>query len=376
MGSPNTPDERDALELVDGLRRWLADSPDDQLAREELRSLVREMDGAALDRPIELKTWNTTEPPSPRRWLVNGWLPAGRVTLLVGQGGVGKSRLAMQLAAGIASGGGRAEEANQASKSRSWIETPSPHMLQLGEATEPGGAPVVYASWEDEWDEFRRRLSELSGAPAPWVAPERLSHLHFADMAGHGALWGPRANRRSYTDTMGETTQAGHELRRLCSEEGARLLIVDPSAAAYGSDENNRTAVRAFLSDLDAWARENDCAILILSHPSKGGADYSGSSDWQAGVRSMWTLRKEKVGPAPAERGKGESDNRPEGWQLALTKANYGPPVKPLQMDWDASGGGLRWKVIGEWSEGASQQTPTVTKGKGRYGSVKGSERS
>ena len=369
-------DERDALELLDALRSCLAAYPNDQQAREGIRRLAREIDGAVQRRPIGLETWDNAGPPPPRRWLVEDWLPAGRVTLLVGQGGVGKSRLAMQLAAGIASGGRRAEEANQASKSRSWIETPSPHMLQLGEATEPGGAPLVYASWEDEWDEFRRRLSELSGAPAPWVAPERLSHFHFADMAGHGALWGPRANRRSYTDTMGETTQAGHELRRLCREEGARLLIVDPSAAAYGSDENNRTAVRAFLSDLDAWARENDCAILMLSHPSKGGADYSGSSDWQASVRSMWTLRKEKIGPAPAERGKGESDNRPEGWQLALAKANYGPPVKPLQLDWDASGGGLRWKVIGEWSEGASQQTPTATKGKGRYGSAKGRERS
>ena len=369
-------DERDALELLDALRSCLAAYPNDQQAREGIRRLAREIDGAVQRRPIGLETWDNAGPPPPRRWLVEDWLPAGRVTLLVGQGGVGKSRLAMQLAAGIASGGRRAEEANQASKSRSWIETPSPHMLQLGEATEPGGAPLVYASWEDEWDEFRRRLSELSGAPAPWVAPERLSHFHFADMAGHGALWGPRANRRSYTDTMGETTQAGHELRRLCREEGARLLIVDPSAAAYGSDENNRTAVRAFLSDLDAWARENDCAILMLSHPSKGGADYSGSSDWEASVRSMWTLRKEKIGPAPAERGKGESDNRPEGWQLALAKANYGPPVKPLQLDWDASGGGLRWKVIGEWSEGASQQTPTATKGKGRYGSAKGRERS
>ena len=369
-------DERDALELLDALRSCLAAYPNDQQAREGIRRLAREIDGAVQRRPIGLETWDNAGPPPPRRWLVEDWLPAGRVTLLVGQGGVGKSRLAMQLAAGIASGGRRAEEANQASKSRSWIETPSPHMLQLGEATEPGGAPLVYASWEDEWDEFRRRLSELSGAPAPWVAPERLSHFHFADMAGHGALWGPRANRRSYTDTMGETTQAGHELRRLCREEGARLLIVDPSAAAYGSDENNRTAVRAFLSDLDAWARENNCAILMLSHPSKGGADYSGSSDWQASVRSMWTLRKEKIGPAPAERGKGESDNRPEGWQLALAKANYGPPVKPLQLDWDASGGGLRWKVIGEWSEGASQQTPTATKGKGRYGSAKGRERS
>ena len=64
---------------------------------------------------------------------------------------------------------------------------------------------------------------------------------------------------------------AGHELRRLCEEVGARLLIVDPSAAAYGSNENSRALVRAFVSDFDAWARDNNCAILILVAPAEVG---------------------------------------------------------------------------------------------------------
>ena len=119
------------------------------------------------------------------------------------------------------------------------------------------------------------------------------------------------------------------------------MLIVDPSAAAYGSNENNRALVRAFVSDLDAWARDNNCAVLILSHPPKWAADYSGSTDWEASVRSMWTLRKEGVGPAPQGKGKSVPDSQPEGWQLARPKANYGPPVPSVQLDWDASGGGL-----------------------------------
>ena len=369
-------DERDALELLDALRSCLAAYPNDQQAREGIRRLAREIDGAVQRRPIGLETWDNAGPPPPRRWLVEDWLPAGRVTLLAGQGGVGKSRLALQLAAGIASGGGRLDGTDHASEGCSWIETPSPDTLKLGNATEPGGSPTVYASWEDELEEFWSRLSELSGSAAPWVTPERLSRLHIADMAGHGPLWGPRADGGRHTDTLGETTAAGHELRRLCEEVGARLLIVDPSAAAYGSNENNRTLVRAFVSDLDAWARDNNCAVLILSHPPKWAADYSGSTDWEASVRSMWTLRKEGVGPAPKGKGKSVPDSQPEGWQLARPKANYGPPVKPLQLDWDTGGEWLRWKVTGEWSEGASQQTPTATKGKGRYGSVKGRERS
>ena len=176
-------DERDALELLDALRSCLAAYPNDQQAREGIRRLAREIDGAVQRRPIGLETWDNAGPPPPRRWLVEDWLPAGRVTLLAGQGGVGKSRLALQLAAGIASGGGRLDGTDHASEGCSWIETPSPDTLKLGEATEPGGSPTVYASWEDELEEFWRRLSELSGSAAPWVTPERLSRLH---IRGHG----------------------------------------------------------------------------------------------------------------------------------------------------------------------------------------------
>ena len=38
-------------------------------------------------------------------WLVEDWLPSGRVSMLTGEGGAGKSRLALQLAAGIVTGG-------------------------------------------------------------------------------------------------------------------------------------------------------------------------------------------------------------------------------------------------------------------------------
>ena len=97
-------DERDVLELLDALRGHLVAYPGDQQAREDIRRLARETDSAAQSRPVTLETWDKPGPPPPRRWLVKDWLPAGRVTLLAGQGGIGKSRLALQLAAGIAIG--------------------------------------------------------------------------------------------------------------------------------------------------------------------------------------------------------------------------------------------------------------------------------
>ena len=221
-------DERDALELLDALRGHLVAYPGDQQGREGIRRLARATDSAAQSRPVTLETWDKPGPPPPRRWLVQDWLPAGRVTLLAGQGGIGKSRLALQLSAGIASGGGRLDGTDHASEGCSWIETPSPDTLKLGNATEPGGSPTVYASWEDELEEFWSRLSELSGSAVPWVTPERLSRLHIADMAGHGPLWGPRADGGRHTDTLGETTAAGHELRRLCEEVGGQVVDCGP----------------------------------------------------------------------------------------------------------------------------------------------------
>ncbi len=286
---------------------------------------------------------------------------------------MGKSRLALQLAAGVVSGGQRADKSNQANEARIWIETPSDDMLRLGNAVEAEGSPTVYATWEDEPEETWRRLSDLSGCAAPWVTPERMSRLHIADMAGRGPLWGPRASGSGHTDSVGDTTAVGHKLRQCCEVEGAKLLIVDPLAAAYGNNENNRALVRAFISDFDAWARDKDCAVLILAHPSKAGADYSGSTDWEASVRSLWTLRKEKVGAVPigaVPKGKGRPNLGSQGWQLGRPKANYGPPVNPVQLDWDTCGTGLRWRVTGEWSDAVTQQTTTATNGSGSLGSI------
>ena len=122
---------------------------------------------------------------------------------------------------------------------------------------------------------------------------------------------------------------------------------MDPSAAAYGSNENSRALVRAFVSDFDAWARDNNCAILILSHPPKWAADYSGSTDWEASVRSMWTLRKERIGPAPKEEGEKRAGQPARG--LAAR-----PPQSQLRASGSTGSAGLGrqrrgTKVEGDW---------------------------
>ena len=76
--------------------------------------------------------------PPRREWIVQDFVPHGAVTLLSGDGGIGKSRLALQLA--IARSLGEAF---------------------LGLATKPGA--TLFVSAEDDEAEIHRRIVDLCG---------------------------------------------------------------------------------------------------------------------------------------------------------------------------------------------------------------------
>ena len=56
---------------------------------------------------------------------------------------------------------------------------------------------------------------------------------------------------------MAEITPAGRRLREYAEDSGAKMLVLDPLAAAFGSNENDRGLVRAFLANWDRWGRDN-----------------------------------------------------------------------------------------------------------------------
>ena len=134
----------------------------------------------------------------------------------------------------------------------------------------------MIATWEDDLDEFDRRLAALRMHAAT------AGRIKFVDMADNGPLWAPL--RSGHVSSIASLTTAGEKLRHYAESVEARLLVIDPLAAAYAGDENVRGLVRAFLSSWDAWGRRNDCAVLFVGHTPKAASRTSGSTDWRNAV--------------------------------------------------------------------------------------------
>ena len=278
---------------------------------------------------IERSELKMKEDLPPRPWLVPDWLPIGRVALFAGQGGAGKSTLALQLAASVVTGGSRPTLCFDGGDDAALNFNGKP-------------SPVVYCTWEDEPDEVARRLKAI-GAP-----PEAIENrFHLFDLAATGPLWEPGKTGSRHTSTMGAWTDTADVLFAYCEGQNPSLLVLDPLAAAYACNENDRGLVRQFMASLNANAHRLKMAVLLIAHPPKDtAAIYSGSTDWPASARAVLSL-----GRPPDWKGEeGES-------QLRLEKSSYGPlPKQPFTLARRPGSGLQPWEAKQE-DEGAIADT-------------------
>ncbi|TIO10944.1 AAA family ATPase [Mesorhizobium sp.] len=234
--------------------------------------------------------------PVPRReWFAEGLIPMRQVTILNGDGGTGKSLLALQISAASALS----------------VDT-------LG--LEPLAGKVLYLGAEDEADEFHRRLADIvahhkMGMSDLW----RFRLLPFADMDALLAV----PNRAGVM----EPTPLWRGVANYAREHRPGLIVLDTAADLYGGDEIKRAQVRQFIGMLRKLAMEIDCAIVMLAHPSvdgmRSGTGSSGSTAWNNSVRSRIYLTTESGDGA-------DSDVR----ILTTMKANYGKKGNVLRIRW------------------------------------------
>jgi RecA-family ATPase len=277
-------------------------------ARHVPRSWVRT--GAAGLATAEISLLGADEllssPPREREWHVPGMVPAGEPTLLSGDGGTGKSQLALQLGVSTVTG-------------RPWLGRP---IIQ---------GPCIFLTAEDDDEEVHRRLDAIAHLEA--VPPSDLSNLHIISRVGKDALLGILDPETRQV----EPTALYYAVESAVSQVRPALLILDTLADLFGGDENDRRQARQFVGLLRRLTLPVGTTVLCLAHPSltgiNSGTGTSGSTGWSNSVRSRIYLER-----LLEWRGKGDQrrliEPDPDRRQLSLKKANYGPLGQSLCLRW------------------------------------------
>jgi RecA-family ATPase len=235
--------------------------------------------------------WAGVEVP-PREYAIHGLFLANSLAALTGPGAAGKSLLMQQAATAVGSGS-----------------------RFLGMKTTPGNAAYITA--EDDTRELHER--QVAICKALNVELTALSgRLHLAsliELADKALVRAGRNDRLTPTELLAA-------LRQVIEDHGLKFVALDNAGHFYGADENVRGHVVAFLGLLNKLAWETGCAIVLISHPNKSGATYSGVTAWQNQIRVQAHLSK--------------PDNEPDSnvRELRLEKANYAPPGEPTRMLW------------------------------------------
>ena len=218
---------------------------------------------------------------TPVEWLWKPYLPFGKLSVLQGNPGEGKTYFAMHLAAACTNG----------------------KLLPNMERMEPFN--VIYQTAEDGLgDTVKPRLIE-AGAD--------LDRVLVID------------------DSEVQLTLSDERIEKAIIENNARLVIIDPIQAYLGADVdmNRANEVRPIFMRLGQVAQRTGCAILLIGHLNKAAGMQSlqrglGSIDIAAAVRSVMFIGKLKHDPSMRILTHEKSSLAPPGVSLAFSLGDEG----------------------------------------------------
>ena len=218
---------------------------------------------------------------TPVDWLWKPYLPFGKLSVLQGNPGDGKTYFAMHLAAACTNG----------------------KLLPNMERMEPFN--VIYQTAEDGLgDTVKPRLIE-AGADL-----DRVLVIDDSDV---------------------QLTLSDERIEKAIIENNARLVIIDPIQAYLGADVdmNRANEVRPIFMRLGQVAQRTGCAILLIGHLNKAAGMQSlqrglGSIDIAAAVRSVMFIGKLKHDPTMRILTHEKSSLAPPGASLAFSLGDEG----------------------------------------------------
>jgi putative DNA primase/helicase len=207
---------------VSGMIKWASDR--DAAQRVEVSQVV-----ITRERPRAVMVKASTLTPEPIRWLWPGWLARGKLHILAGAPGTGKTTIAISLAATLSAGG------------------------RWPDGTRSAAASVVVWSGEDDAGDVLQPRLALAGADL-----DRVRFLTGISEQGKDRSFDPAHDIASLRDAL--------------VGQGVQLLIIDPIVSAIAGDSHKNAEVRRGLQQLVDLAVEMGVAVLGITHLSKGTA--------------------------------------------------------------------------------------------------------
>jgi len=268
--------DADKLALIDALaakrlQRIPTAADAHRAAREAIAATLPPLpDGVMLTCAASLK-------PEPVRWLWGAWLARGKLHVLAGAPGQGKTTIALSMAATVTRGG-----------------------LWPDGGRAPVGNVLVWSGEDDPADTLLPRLLAMDADPS------RVFFVSGTRIAGEVEAFDPARD------------MAALEAQALAIG-GVRLLVVDPIVSAVTGDSHKNTEVRRALQPVVDLAARLDAAAIGISHFSKGGQGSDPASRVVGSIAFTAVARVVLV----AAKVKGDDGN--ERRILARAKSNIGP---------------------------------------------------
>lgn len=179
-------------------------------------------------------------------WLWYPYIPYGKITIIEGDPGEGKTTLVLKLAAALSRG----------------------LPLPCDDDKEYEPIHIIYQTAEDGIEDTIKPRLEKAGADCSMI--------------------------RVIDETDKELSMTDDRLEQAIIETGARLIILDPIQAYIGAtvDMHRANEIRPVLKHLGTIAEKHNCAIILIGHMNKASGSKStyrglGSIDIQATARSV-----------------------------------------------------------------------------------------
>ena len=252
--------------------------------------------------------------PLPVTWLWPGWVPAGKLTILAGAAGTGKTTLALALAAVLTTGG-------------RWPD---------GSGCERPGNVLIWSSEDVADDTLVPRLI-ASGAD--------LSRCHFIEGIAQDGESVPFDPSQDIPDLRRAAEAIG----------GVSLLLIDPIVSAVAGDMHRANDVRRSLQAVVDFADAHGCAVIGITHFAKGGAGKApqdrviGSQAFGALARMVLVTAKEE-GSTRRVMARAKSNIAPDdgGVAYSLELVTIAGGIEATHAVWEGVIEGTAREILGE----------------------------